>query len=105
MGERFIDEPLVPVVASSDTSMMAAGAPGLPCAFLWRGRTIEIATVLHSWRETGTCRHGSGEMYVRKHWFELVTSDRETVKIYFERQPRLGRKGARWWLFTIADPD
>ncbi len=103
MSERFVDEPLEPIVATADTSLMACGGPGLPQAFRWRGRTIEVAALLCSWRETGRCRHGSAEMYVRKHWFEVLTTEHATMKIYFERQPRRGRKEARWWLFTISE--
>jgi phosphoribosylglycinamide formyltransferase-1 len=105
MPERFIAEPLEPVVATADTALMAGGGPGLPREFRWRGRTIEISAVLRSWRETGACRHGSGEMYVRKHWFEVVTREHATLKIYFERQSRRGRKQARWWLFTSSGLD
>jgi phosphoribosylglycinamide formyltransferase-1 len=105
MAERFVDEPIEPVVATADTSLMAGGGPGLPHEFRWRGRTIEIAALLRSWRETGKCRHGSAELYVRKHWFEVVTTDHATMKIYFERQSRRGRKEPRWWLFTISEPD
>ena len=105
MAEQFISEALEPVVSTADTARMAGGGPGLPHAFRWRGRTIEIATLLRSWREAGSCRHGSGEMYVRKHWFEVVTADRATMKIYFERQPRTGRREPRWWLFSISEPE
>jgi len=101
MAERFVDEPLVPVSSTADTSLMAAGGPGLPRAFLWRGRKVEVAAVLRSWRESGKCRHGSGEMYARRHWFEVTTTGGATMKIYFDRQPRGGRKEPRWWLFTI----
>jgi hypothetical protein len=39
-------------------------------------------------------------MYVRKHWYEIATvSDGIMMMLYFERQPRRGRGGARWWLF------
>lgn len=103
MTERFVDEPLDPVVSSADTALMAGGGPGLPHMFRWRGQTFEIATVLRTWRETGKCRHGSAEMYVRKHWFEVVTTDGATMKIYFDRQPRRGKKEPRWWLFTISE--
>jgi len=53
MGERFVSEAIIPVISTCDASRMAAGEPGLPRAFLWRGRTIEIAAVLRTWRETG----------------------------------------------------
>lgn len=101
--ERFISEPLIPVTRTCDTSRMAIGEPGLPRQFIWRGRTIEIAAVLRSWRETGRCRHGSAEKYVRKHWYEVATATDGTMKIYFDRHPRRGRKEARWWLFSMRD--
>jgi len=44
-------------------------------------------------------------MYVRKHWIEVTTEDRESMKIYFERQDRRGRKGQRWQLFSMTVPD
>jgi hypothetical protein len=44
-------------------------------------------------------------MYVRKHWYEVITVSDEIIKIYFERQPRRGRTDARWWLFSIREPD
>ena len=105
MPERFIGEDIKPVATTFDTTRMAAGEPGLPGQFLWRDRTIEIAAVLRTWHETGNCDHGSPEQYVRKHWYEIVTTTGETMKIYFERQPRRGRKEGRWWLFSIRESD
>ena len=105
MVERFISEPLRPVEAGADTTAMAGGGPGLPKAFTWRAETVQVARLLRTWRETGHCRHGSGERYVRKHWFEVVTTDRRVMRLYFERQARRGRITARWWLFAIRDPD
>ena len=105
MSERFVSEVIRPVVATSDTSRMASGEPGLPSEFIWRGRTIKIAAVLRTWRETGKCRHGSPEVYVRKHWFEVATTTNRTMKIYFDRQTRGAHKNDRWWLFTICEPE
>lgn len=105
MHERFVSEAITPVGATIDTAQMSAGEPGLPRQFLWRGRTVEIVAVLRSWHETGRCSHGSPEMYVRKHWFEVATASDGTMKIYFERQSRRGRKGTRWWLFSISGPE
>jgi len=102
MPERFVSEAVTPVLATCDTSRMAAGEPCLPREFLWRGKTIEVAAILRSWRETGRCHNGSPELYVRKHWFEVETTSHCTMKIYFDRQPRGGRKGGRWWLFSIS---
>jgi phosphoribosylglycinamide formyltransferase-1 len=103
MSERFVSEAIKPVTATYDAARMATGEPGLPRAFLWRGRTVEVVTVLRTWRETGKCHHGSPELYVRKHWYEVATGPHETMKIYFERQPRGPRRGERWWLFSIRE--
>jgi Family of unknown function (DUF6504) len=103
MAERFVSEALVPVVATADTARMAAGEPGLPRQFLWRGETVTVVTLLRAWHDTGECDHGSHELYVRKHWYEVVTASHGTMKIYFERHPRRGRKEPRWWLFSIRE--
>ena len=105
MPERFVSEAIKPVVATFDTARMAVGEPGLPWEFEWRGRTLKVAAVRRSWRETGKCRHGSPEMYVRKHWYEVITTARDTLKIYCDRQARGGRRGARWWLFSVREPE
>ena len=49
----------------------------------------------------GACKHGSGESYVRKHWFEVETTTGRKAVLYFERQPRGRNKTARWWLYSI----
>ena len=101
MSDEFLSEPLIPVAAGADTSRMALGEPGLPEAFTWRDRTVAIGAVLRTWRETGPCRSGSGERYVRKHWFEIETATEGVWKVYFERQARGGRGTARWWLYSL----
>jgi hypothetical protein len=103
LPERVISEVIRPVGDTSDVSRMAAGEPGLPREFMWREYTIKIAAVLRTWRETGKCPHGSHELYVRKYWFEVATSFNTTMKIYFDRQSRSGRKNDRWWLFTVCE--
>lgn len=107
MSEQLISEALTPVTATSDTSRMAIGEPGLPQEFLWRGQTIRVTAVLRTWKETGKCTHGSPELYVRKHWYEVATESHGRMKIYFDRHPRphKGRKEPRWWLFSIEEPE
>jgi hypothetical protein len=107
MSEQLISEAVVPVAATSDTARMAVGEPGLPREFLWRGRTLRITAVLRSWRAIGKCHHGSPDLYVRKHWYEVTTDEGLTLKLYFDRQPRRGRgrKEPRWWLFSISGPE
>jgi phosphoribosylglycinamide formyltransferase-1 len=104
MTEKFISEPLKPIIATLDTSRMAIGEPGLPHEFTWRDQTVRIVEVRRSWRDTGPCTHKSGEVYVRKHWYEVVTGTGDTMKIYFQRQRRGGPKSARWHLYSIAGP-
>lgn len=101
-GQRFVSEPIRPVIETADAAAMATGEPGLPREFVWRGAPLAIARVLRSWRETGPCSHGSPEVYVRKHWYEVETASGRKARLYFDRQPR--RRGDRWWLFSI-DPE
>ena len=103
--EHFISEPLTPVVETADTARMGIGEPGLPGQFKWRGKTVFVKAVLRQWHDTGPCTHGSPEMYVRKHWYEVATSE-GIMKVYFDRQPRRGQKPtSRWWLFSIQTLD
>ncbi len=90
MGEQFISEAIQPVTETCDFSNAAPGAPCLPREFIWRKKKVEVLEVIRTWRETGPCHHGSPEMYVRKHWYEVATTE-GIMKIYFERQPRKGQ--------------
>jgi hypothetical protein len=62
-AKRFVGEAIRPETTTFDTSKMVAGEPGLPAVFHWRRRTLRIAGVSRTWRETGPCDHGSGEAY------------------------------------------
>lgn len=101
MSEQFISEAIKPVLDMVDTQSLSAGTPGLPKEFIWRKERVLITAVLRTWRTTGPCRHGSDEQYARKHWFEVMTAQQGTMKIYFDRTT-LGRTKERgWWLYTI----
>lgn len=102
MKETFVGEAIIPVEQSFCTSAMAVGRPGLPAQFLWQGRSLSVIEVLEEWKESGDCRHGSGERYVRKHWFRVKTTGNLEMKIYFERQGR-SSGGSRWRLYTLRD--
>jgi hypothetical protein len=104
MVEQFIGEAIRPVAETLDAARMSAGGPGLPRQFRWRSEIVNITQVLGTWRETGPCRHGSGEQYVRKHWFEVQTDSGMKMKIYFERQAQSANKKNRWWLFSTENP-
>jgi hypothetical protein len=104
MTEQFIGEAIQPVSETIDADRMTRGEPGLPRQFRWRSETVCIVQVLGTWKETGPCRNGSGEQYVRKHWFDLLKDSGVKMKIYFERQARSTKKKERWWLFSIEKP-
>lgn len=101
--KEFVSEPIIPVGGTFHTASMAAGEPGLPARFTWRGSDYEVAGVVETWKTTGPCMHGSGEQYVRRHWFRIVTTDGHQMEIYFDRQPRVKQKLHRWWLATIIE--
>lgn len=105
MKERFIGEAIAPVAATFDTRRMAAGEPGLPGEFTWRGETLRVAAVRRAWRDTGPCDHGSGELYLRKHWYEVEDDAGRVLKLYFERNPRDRKTRARWRLFSMEAHD
>jgi phosphoribosylglycinamide formyltransferase-1 len=101
--KEFVSEPLAPVGGAFDTSAMAAGEPGLPARFRWRDVEYEVARVLETWKTTGDCHHGSGEQYVRKHWFRIEAADGTMMEVYFDRNPRSRQGKKRWWLATILE--
>jgi hypothetical protein len=103
---QFISEPLTPTANTFDVKAMARGEPGLPASFTWRKQLYEVADVLEQWT-TSTPEGGRGEMYLRRHWYKLVTRDGTTMTIYCERQPKPGKSARRrWWVYTLeADDD
>lgn len=102
MKETFIGEAITPQDMSFSVSPMAMGKPGLPQTFSWKGRGFSVIEVLEEWKESGPCHHGSGERYVRKHWFRVRTTEDLEMKIYFERQSR-SCGGSRWRLYSIRN--
>jgi len=104
MSEEFVSEPIMPVAGTFDTDGMTRGEPGLPARFSWREQEYAVADVLKTWKESGPCKSGGPEMYLRKHWFKIRTDDGIEMTVYFERQPRTKRQSKkRWWLYTIDD--
>jgi len=101
--QTFISERLVPLAGSADPASMSAGEPGLPTAFTWRGKPLAVAAVRRKWRETGLCRNGSNEAYLRKHWYEVEIADGRVARLYFERQGRPPNRRQRWWLYSIGE--
>jgi hypothetical protein len=102
MKETFVGEAITPEDMSFSVFAMAMGKPGLPRTFSWKGRRFSILEVLEEWKESGDCRHGSGERYVRKHWFRVRTTGDLEMRIYFERKGR-SSGGSRWRLHSMRN--
>jgi phosphoribosylglycinamide formyltransferase-1 len=102
--KEFVSELIVPVEGAFDTAAMATGEPGLPRRFRWRDEEYQVAEVLEKRKTTGPCSHGSGERYVRKHWFRVLMADGTEMEIYFDRQARTREVKRRWWLATVIRP-
>ena len=98
--ETFVSEAVVPEAGSFDAAAMARGEPGMPRAFTWRGVRYEVAQVLSTWKSSTPDR---GEMYLRRHWFEVRTATGERMTLYCERQTKNRAKPkARWWLYKTV---
>jgi len=98
-AQEFVSESLLPAAGSADTSAMSRGEPGVPGQFTWRGRTHSVVQVLGTWKTSTADR---GEMYLRRHWFEILTDSGMRMTIYCERQARnRGKPKARWWIYSV----
>ena len=102
MSEEFISEPIKPVAGTFDTAGMTRAEPGLPGRFVWRGKEYAVVDVIEVWKESGPCKSGGREQYLRKHWYKIRTEGGPEMTLYFERQARSkSQSKARWWLYTI----
>jgi hypothetical protein len=101
MKEDFIGEQIKPIKGTFDTHAMAKGEPGLPKRFIWRDKEYEVQTLLEKWKEASGRKKG-GEIYVRKHWYRVETTNGYIMKIYFERKAKSKTQWkTRWWLYSI----
>lgn len=101
--DKFISDVITPVKGTFDIKAMSRGEPGMPSRFKWRKRVYAVAEVIEKWKETSPRRGGSGEKYVRKHWYKIRTTEGEVMEIYFERKsvPK-GQAKRRWWLYSVS---
>jgi hypothetical protein len=101
--QEFIGEELHPIAGEGDALAMARGEPGLPRRFLWRDREYRVIGVIETWKTSGPCRHGGGEMYLRKHWYRIRVEPDAVLTVYCDRQARdRKRPKARWWIFAAG---
>ena len=100
--EEFVGEALTPVPGTAAVAPMSYGEPGLPERFTWRGTEHRIAGVIRKWKASGPCRSGGGEMYLRQHWYEILTDPPMIMTIYCDRQAKSRKHPkARWWIYTV----
>lgn len=97
--DQFISEPIVPAAGTFDTHAIARGEPGLPTRFTWRGDEYTMAEVMAVWKTSAP--EASGEVYLRRHWWEVRTTSGHIMKIYFERQKNRKHAKDRWFLYTV----
>ena len=100
LNEKLISEPVTPVAGSFNTAAMATGSPGVPMAFVWRGKEYRVARIMAERKTLRGCRNGSGEKYIDKHIFTVKAESGETMTLY---RARTGSKGDSWVLYTIAN--
>lgn len=102
--ETFVSEQITPVEGAACAAGMVRGEPGLPTRFVWRDHQYAVTEVVKAWKESGPCKTGCNERYLRKHWYTVRTDDGSEMTLYFERQPRSKAQAKqRWWLYTIVE--
>ncbi|MGB8966185.1 MAG: DUF6504 family protein [Candidatus Cybelea sp.] len=94
---KFVSCPLVPT-GDGFVTPASGSEPPIPRAFLWGSRTLLITEVMRSWRSTKADR---GDVYLKRHWYELRTASGEKLEVYYDRESR--RSASSWWLYTIEE--
>lgn len=97
---RLVSEAIVPSAGAFDAGPMAAGEPGLPQAFEWRGRIVAVRTCEGRWKKFGP-GDGGGGVYLRRHYFRLVMESAEVWTVYCERRSARSTRGSRWVLYKV----
>ena len=101
-NEQFVSEEMTPVAGTGDASAMARGEVGLPSRFTWRDTEYGLVWVMESWKTSSPCSHGGGEMYLRRHWYRILTDPPAIMTVYCQRQTKNPKRPkARWWIYTI----
>ena len=97
--EKLISEPVAPVAGSFNAATMAQGESGVPMIFSWRGTEYRVKAIIENWKNFRSCRNGSHEQYVNKHFFKIRTDSDEVMTLY---RARTGSKKDVWTLYTIT---
>ncbi|HXW51314.1 MAG TPA: GNAT family N-acetyltransferase [Candidatus Acidoferrales bacterium] len=98
----FVSERIAPEPGYFDIAAMARGEPAVPRAFVWRGQRYDVAQTRAAKRTLGSDR---GDTYLRRHYFDVETTDALRMSLYFERNPSDRSKPKAWWLYTYTHPE
>jgi hypothetical protein len=102
-SDEFVCEELLPAAGTFGAAAMSRGEPGLPARFTWRGAEYRVAGVVRQWKTSGPCHSGSDEVYLRRHWYEVLTEPPAVLTIYCDRQAKDRRRPKRrWWVYSVA---
>ena len=94
----FIAKPIVPESSAVDADGHGRMEPAPPAAFRFGEERLAVARVVRSWRSN---RSDRGDVYLKKHWFEIELDDGRVAVVYFDRSAR--RDSPRWWLYTLDE--
>lgn len=86
---------------SQEIQVKAGQKPGIPSAFVWRGREYRIQEVWGEWPDYGFGPLPRGRWWQRRHrtYFRVVTEEGEVFDIYLDR----GAKRKKWILYRQLD--
>ncbi|MCP4453918.1 MAG: hypothetical protein GY809_20850 [Planctomycetes bacterium] len=103
-NSKFISESITPLFKEEPAqATYVPGEPVLPQGFMWRDKEYWVESVEKAWKESGPCRSGASEIYLRKHCYRLKMTDKTEMEVYFERQARSTKqRKTRWWLYTLT---
>jgi hypothetical protein len=93
----FVSRPIMPTGKGFATPADGREPP-VPVAFLWGERELVVCAVLRSWQSAKADR---GDVYLKRHWFELQLAGGGRIEVYYDREARRG--SARWWLYAIDE--
>lgn len=100
--EQFISEPITPAPGTADARAMGRGEPGLPTRFTWRDTEYTVAEVINV-SKSSSREGGTGDLYLRRHWYTIRTTSGDIMTLYCERQARdRQRAKSRWFLYTLS---
>lgn len=98
--EEFISEAITPAPGTADVRAMGRGEPGLPRRFTWRDHEYAVVETLMTWK-TSAREGGVGELYLRRHWYKVLTACGDRMTLYCERQARSrARRKVRWFIYS-----